>query len=174
MVCTLSTNFLKADFIYSSSFFLVVNSQEHVMMARVRYNFLTINGYSKSKLPIPAPAKLEQLQANNWVFLDFLNKSWDILTNVEAPSISGFLACLEQPEQLIVIVILQWTVVGNKSLFLTIEVNPDDIKSKDLMKKCFSSQTSTLSHNMTQILWAWYMLTDRLGGKEVWRPPHFS
>ena len=75
---------------------------------------------------------------------------------MEAPSISGFLACLEQPEQLIVIVILQRTVVGNKSLFLTIEActlkaNPDDIKSKYLMKKCFSSQTSILSHNMTQI-----------------------
>ena len=63
MVCTFSTNFLKADFIHSRLFFLAFNSQEHVMMACVRYNFLTINGYSKSKLPIPAPAKLEQPQA---------------------------------------------------------------------------------------------------------------
>ena len=97
---------------------------------------------------------------------DFLNKSWDTLTNVKAPSISGSLACLEQPEQLIVIVILQWTVVGNKSLFVTIEAftlkaNPDDIKSKYLMKKCFFSQTSILSHNMTHILRTWYI---------KWRP----
>ena len=104
---------------------------------------------------------LNNCKPNNWVSLDFLNKSWDILTNVEAPSISGFLACLEQPEQLIVIVILQWTVVGNKILFLTIEActlkaNPDDIKSKYLMKKCFSSQTSILSHLMIQILRTWY------------------